>query len=143
VKGLNKAYLIGHIGQDPEVRTTATGKQLVKLSLATSNSRKVGEEWIDTPDWHRLTMFDKTAEFIGTYARKGDVLAVECTIRPNKWTDKENVVHYEVSLLVDRILWLNGKHRGAGTQEGPGASARVPAPPPPAAQQDAEEEIPF
>lgn len=139
MKGLNKAYLIGHIGQDPEVRTTATGKQLVKLSLATSNNRKVNDAWVDTPDWHRLTMFDKTAEFIGTHARKGDVLAVECTIRPNKWTDKENVVHYEVSLLVDRVLWLNGKHRGVGTQEGPSTTSSAPAMPP----QDVEEEVPF
>ena len=144
MKGLNKAYLIGHIGQDPELRTTAGGKQLVKLSLATSNSRKVNDEWIDTPDWHRLMFWDKQAEFITTYARKGDVLAVECVIRPNKWTDKDNVVHYEVNLLVDRVLWLNGKHRGASSNEGalhaPPAGARVPAAP---VKEEAEEEIPF
>ena len=112
LKGLNKAYLIGHIGQDPELRATATGKSLVKLSLATPNSRKVGDEWIDTPDWHRLTLFDTNAEFIAKHARKGDVLAVECTIRPNRWTDASNTVRYEVNLIVDRVLWLNGKHRG-------------------------------
>ena len=144
MKGLNKAYLIGHIGQDPELRTTAGGKQLVKLSLATSNARKVNDEWIDTPDWHRLTFWDKQAEFISNYARKGDVLAVECAIRPNKWTDKDNVVHYEVNLFVERVLWLNGKHRGASSNEGalhvPPAGARVPSAP---MQEDAEEEIPF
>ena len=121
--GLNKAYLIGHIGQDPEIRTTANGRQLVKLSLATPHRRKVGEEWVDTPDWHRLTLFDANATFIGAYAKKGDGLAVECSLRPNKWTDKDNVAHYEVNLVVDRVLWLNGKHRGAEAKDAP------PAPP--------------
>ncbi|MDP2316450.1 MAG: single-stranded DNA-binding protein [Pseudomonadota bacterium] len=142
MKGLNKAYLIGNIGQDPEMRTTATGKQLVKLSLATPFARKVGDEWVETPDWHRLTCWDKTAEFIATNARKGDVLAVECAIRPRKWTDKDNVVHYEIDLVVDRVLWLNGKHRGAsgaeGTRHVPPAGGRSPA------MTEAEsEQIPF
>ena len=121
--GLNKAYLIGHIGQDPEIRTTANGRQLVKFSLATPHRRKVGEEWVDTPDWHRLTIFDKSAALIGTYARKGDMLAVECSLRPNKWTDGYGVDRYEVDLVVDRVLWLNGKHRGAE------AKGATPTPP--------------
>ncbi len=140
MKGLNKAYLIGHIGQDPELRTTANGKQVLKLSLATPHGRKVGEEWVDTPDWHRLTLFDKAAEYVASYARKGDVLAVECAIRPNKWTDKDNVVHYQVDLLVDRVLWLNGKHRQGNTGTQP---AKVPPPPAPPPRVADTEEIPF
>lgn len=142
MKGLNKAYLIGHIGQDPELRTTANGKQVLKLSLATPFARKVNDEWVESPDWHRLTLFDKQAEFIATYARKGDVLAVECAIRPNKWTDKDNVVRYEVNLIVERVLWLNGKHRGAGSTEG--ADTKVPPPPTARAHKKEDlEEIPF
>lgn len=144
MKGLNKAYLIGHIGQDPELRTTASGKQLVKLSLATPNARRVGDEWVDTPDWHRVTLFDKQAEYVATHARKGDVLAVECAIRPNKWTDSNNVVRYEVSLIVDRVLWLNGRHKAASDPAA--ARTAAPPPPPPAAaetQPATEEEIPF
>ena len=144
MKGLNKAYLIGHIGQDPELRTTASGKQLLKLSIATPNGKRVNDEWVDMPDWHRLTLFDKQAEYVATYAKKGDVLAVECAIRPNKWTDKDNVVRYEVSLLVDRVLWLNG--RGRGASDAPPASRRAPTPPPAPMAEEAEaeaEEIPF
>lgn len=126
MKGLNKAYLIGHIGQDPELKTTATGKQIIKLSLATPHVRKIGESWVDTPDWHRLTLFDKNAAYIAQYAHKGDVVAVECVIRPNKWTDRENVVHYEVQLIVERVLWLNAK--GKGAQAGPAPTEDVPPP---------------
>jgi single-stranded DNA-binding protein len=42
-------------------------------------------------------------------AHKGDVLAVECAIRPNRWTDKEGQVRYDVSLIVERILWVQSK----------------------------------
>ena len=107
MKGLNKAYLIGHVGQDVELRTTASGKRVARVSLATPNTRKIGEEWVDVPDWHRLVAFDKEAEFLADYARKGGTLAVECAIRPNKWTDRDNVTRYEVQLVVDRVLWLN------------------------------------
>jgi single-strand DNA-binding protein len=141
MKGLNKAYLIGHLGQDPELRTTANGKQIVKVSLATPNVKKAGETWVETPDWHRLVLFDKNAEFVANYGHKGAVLAVECAIRPNKWTDKDNVVRYEVNLMVDRVLWLNGKQRGTteGTIPGPTPTMVVPAP----GGEPEEESIPF
>ena len=103
MKGLNRAYLIGNLGQEPELRTSASGIPLLKLSLATPNARKVNEEWVDTPDWHRLTVFGNDAEYLARYAHKGDTLAVECAIRPNRWTDKDNVVHYEVNLIVERV----------------------------------------
>lgn len=142
MKGLNKAYLIGNIGQDPELKTTASGKQLLKLSLATPHPRRVGDEWVDVPDWHRLTLFDKQAEFVGSYARKGDVLAVECSIRPNKWTDRENVVHYEVQLIVERVLWLNGKSRGH--RAGDERTQAIPMPPEPEmSEAEVEEQVPF
>ena len=114
MEGLNKAYLIGHVGRDPEEQTSASGRQTVKLSLATPNARKVGDEWVDVPDWHRLTFHDEAASHILANARKGDTLAVECSLRPRKWTDKDNVVHHEIDLVVDKVLWLNAKKRVEG-----------------------------
>ena len=137
MKGLNKAYLIGNIGQDPELRATASGKQVLKLSLATPHARKVGDEWQDQPDWHRITVFDQQAEFLARYARKGDMLAVECAIRPNKWTDQANVTRYEVSIVVDKVLWLNGRAR----QGSPRVEENTAVPEVPTAV--VEEEIPF
>lgn len=143
MKGLNKAYLIGNLGQDPELRVTASGKSLLKLSLATPNARKVGEEWVETPDWHRLSFWGKDAEYVARYAKKGDLLAVECAIRQNKWTDKDNVVHYGVDLVVDRVLMIQGRNRR------PEALAQadddVPARPPrgEGARGDEVDEVPF
>lgn len=138
MKGLNRAYLIGHIGQDPELRTSQSGTALLKLSLATPNVRKVREEWVDTPDWHRLTLFGGEAEYVARYARKGDGLAVECAIRPNKWTDKDNVVHHDVNLIVDKVLWLSTKPQPPKSGSGEGGPAR-PADPP----ADDDDAIPF
>lgn len=126
MRGLNKAYLIGHIGHDPEIRATPNGTQVLKLSLATNHARKVGDEWIEQPDWHRITFFNKEAEYVARAAHKGDVLAVECTLKPRKWTDKQNVVHYGVDLVVDKILWLNTSRRLAAMQAAAGAEEARP-----------------
>lgn len=112
MKGLNKAYLIGTVGRDVELLPAASGKPVVKVSLATPHARKIGEDWVDVPDWHRLTAFDRNAEYLANYARKGGNLAVECSIRPNKWTDRDNVTRYEVQLIVDRVLWYSGPKNG-------------------------------
>ncbi len=111
MKGLNKAYFIGHIGRDPELRTSPTGINVLKLSMATPHLRKEGETWTDTPDWHRLTAFNRDADFLARHGKKGDGIAVECSVRPNKWTGKDNQVHYEVNLIIDRVLWLNSRGR--------------------------------
>lgn len=139
MRGLNKAYLIGHIGQDPELRATPGGAQVMKLSLATQSARKVGNEWVETPDWHKLTFWDKDAEFIAKYAHKGDVLAVECALKTNKWTDKEGHPRSTVDLKVERILWLNGARRGAAADT---PQAVTPPPPSPAGEPDVDG-IPF
>ena len=109
MKGLNKLYLIGHIGQDPELRHTAAGLPIVNLSVATNRSEKKGTEWTEVADWHRITAFDKTAEYLAKYAKKGGVIAVECSVRPSKWTDRGGIVHYTISLLVGKVLWLTSK----------------------------------
>lgn len=127
MKGLNRAYLIGHVGHDPELRNTATGLPCLKLSLGTPNEQKVGEEWVNTPDWHHITAFGKDAEFLSRVASKGDILAVECVIRPNRWTDKESRIHYDVSLVVERILWVQSKRSADVHLESEGRQAERPA----------------
>jgi single-strand DNA-binding protein len=138
MRGLNKAYLIGHIGHEPEPRTSAAGLMFLNLNIATPGSRKVGDEWVEAPDWHRLTFFDKNAEFVSKYAHKGDVLAVECAIRQGKYTDKDNVVRYKTDLIVDRVLWLNNSR--PRTADDATSGRRVPEPP---ADERVLEEPPF
>jgi len=109
--GLNRAYFIGHLGRDPETRTVRNDKVVVSITLATPHLRKDGENWVDTPDWHRLTAFGKTAESLLRNAHKGDSMAVECVVRPSKWTDKEGQTRYDVNLYIERVLWISRKRR--------------------------------
>ncbi len=111
MRGLNKAYFIGNIGHEPELRTTASGKPVLKLNIATQSARKVNDTWVEHPDWHRLTIFGKNAEWLARAAHKGDMIAVDCVVRPNRWTDKDGRAHYDVDLVVERVLWLNQRNR--------------------------------
>lgn len=126
MQGLNKAYFIGRIGRDPEVRSSPQKGMLVAtLSIATAHRRK-GEDgqWIDNPDWHRLTAFGHNAEYLQRSAHKGDGIAVECTVRQEKWTDKDGAHHYETRLYVERVLWVVPKlARTVELPGAPGASA--------------------
>ena len=135
MKGLNRAFLIGHLGHEPELRTTAGGSALLKISMATPNARKIGEEWVDSPDWHRLTVFGQDAEFLARHAHKGDLIGVECALRPSKWVDREGQVHHVLDLVVDRILLLETRR----PRPEPVVVAESEAPLPPTAG----EELPF
>lgn len=129
MRGLNKAYFIGHIGHDPEPRTTASGTTLLKLNIATPSARRVNDTWVEQPDWHRLTFFGKTADYVARAAHKGDSIAVECTVRPRRWTDEAGQARSEVSLVVERVLWLHGRNRAAApaNREEPEAAVLPPA----------------
>lgn len=111
MNGMNRVILIGHIGADPELRSTAAGKQVVRLSIATHNARKVDGAWVDGADWHRVVAFDRTAEFLGRFARKGDLVAVDCVLRPRKWEDANGKTQYDVNIVVDRVAALHSRTR--------------------------------
>lgn len=111
MNGMNRVILIGHIGADPELRSTAAGKQVVRLSIATHNARKVDGAWVDGADWHRVVAFDRTAEFLGRFARKGDLVAVDCVLRPRKWDDANGKTQYDVNIVVDRVAALHSRTR--------------------------------
>lgn len=111
MNGMNRVILIGHIGSDPEVRSTASGKRVVRLSVATNNARKVDGSWVDSTDWHRVVAFDRTADFLGRFARKGDLLAVDCVLRPRKWEDANGKAQYDVNIVVERVAALHSRTR--------------------------------
>lgn len=111
MNGMNRVILIGHIGSDPEVRSTASGKRVVRLSVATNNARKVDGSWVDSTDWHRVVAFDRTADFLGRFARKGDLLAVDCVLRPRKWEDANGKTQFDVNIVVERVAALHSRTR--------------------------------
>jgi len=90
-RGVNKVILIGNIGQDPEVRYTPSGSAIANINMATTESwrDKTSGEQQERTEWHRIVFFNRLAEIVGEYLRKGSKVYVEGSLRTRKWTDKK------------------------------------------------------
>ena len=102
-KSVNKVILLGHVGKDPEIRSTNGGTLVANLSLATSE-RYDNEE---RTEWHNLVAFSRGAEILRDYVKKGSRLYVEGKIQTRSWDDKDTgekkfrteVVVFDIALL--------------------------------------------
>jgi single-strand DNA-binding protein len=106
-KSVNKVLLLGNVGKDPEVYNLHSGI-VVNLSLATNEPFKDGRgDWQERVEWHSLVAFQRTAEIIRDYVRKGSRIFVEGKLRTHSWDDKQSgerrhrkeILVSEVSLL--------------------------------------------
>jgi single-strand DNA-binding protein len=86
---LNKAMLIGHLGQDPEIRYTPTGMPIVNFSVATDEAYldKEGKRQ-DRVEWHRVVVFGKVALTCNEFLKKGRQIYVEGRIRTLEFENK-------------------------------------------------------
>ena len=123
---VNKVFLIGSLGQDPEVRHTQDGGKIVQLSLATSESWKdknSGERKTKT-EWHRVVVFnERVADLAEKYCRKGSKVCIEGALQTRKWTDKDGADKYTTEVVI-------GKFKGEMTLLDPRSNdtpARTPA----------------
>ena len=77
-KSVNKVILLGHVGKDPEIRTTNGGTLVANLSLATTDRYKDSQgEWQDRTEWHNLAAYARGAEILRDYVKKGSKLYIE------------------------------------------------------------------
>ncbi len=107
----SKTLLIGNLGADPEVRYTPAGKAVATVNLATTESWKdkaTGEKK-EMTEWHRLVFWDKLAEVVGEYLRKGSQIHVEGQNRTRKWTDKDGIERYTTEIIVSDMQMLGKK----------------------------------
>jgi single-strand DNA-binding protein len=110
---VNKAILIGNLGQDPETRYMSNGDAVTTLSLATTDTwkDKNGEKQSKT-EWHRVVMYRKLAEIAGEYLKKGRSVYIEGRLETRKWTDKQNVERYTTQIVADQLQMLGNKSTG-------------------------------
>jgi len=113
-KSVNKCILIGHVGQDPEVRSTTNGTRVATISVATSNSwtNQAGEKQEST-QWHRCVAWNRKdgkglADIIEKYVKKGDRIYIDGEIEYRQWQDKENQTRYTTEIKVRDIVLLGG-----------------------------------
>ncbi len=117
-KGMNKVMLMGYVGKDPEIRATQGGTIIATFSLATTERRKSGDEWIDHTEWHSLTAFGRTAEVVREYVGKGSLLTIEGRLETRSWDDKQSgEKKYRTGVIINE-LWLMPKGDGSNQQGG-------------------------
>jgi single-strand DNA-binding protein len=124
-RGVNKTILIGHLGQNPELRYTATQNAVATFSLATGESwrDKATGEQKERTEWHRVVIFGKLAEVAGEYLHKGSQVYIEGQNRTRKWLDQSGVERYTTEVVVD----ITGTMQMIG---GRGNESAPPSPPP-------------
>ena len=115
-KGVNKVLLLGNVGKDPEIRATAGGMTVASFSLATADRAKDATgNWVDKTEWHNLVAFQRTAEVVRDYVKKGTQLFIEGKIQTRSWDDKESgQKKYRTEILVNELTLLGGKPSGEG-----------------------------
>lgn len=103
----NKVQLIGHVGNDPEIKTLDGGRKLAKLNVATNESYKNDKgEKVEETQWHSLIAWGKTAEIIEKYVVKGKEIAIEGKLTHRSYEDKNGEKRYVTEVVIDELLML-------------------------------------
>ena len=106
--GINKVILVGNLGNDPELRTTAEGQKVASFSVATS------ENWTDKngqkqerTQWHRITAWGKQGENCASYLAKGRQVYIEGKLSYRQWDDKETgQKKYATDIVAQTVQFL-------------------------------------
>lgn len=113
MSSLNKAMLIGNLGQDPEVRYTQSNTAVATLNIATSERYKDSNgEYQENTEWHRVVAWGRTAEVCQQYLSKGSKVYIEGPIQTRQWEDKEGQKRYTTEIKALRMVMLDSPSGG-------------------------------
>ena len=113
-EGLNRVFLFGNIGADPEVRTTQGGTAVMKLRLATNERYKDNAGvWQDRTEWHRVTVWGARAEALGRLLAKGSTIFVEGSLRTSSY-EKDGEKRYTTEIHATNVLLAGGRPPAQG-----------------------------
>ena len=105
-RSVNKIILVGNVGQDPDAQETANGTKVVHLSLATNRrTSSNGEEQKERTDWHRLTLWNRLAQFTEDYVTKGDRVYVEGRLEYDSY-ERDGVTIPTADVVVRELVLL-------------------------------------
>lgn len=129
MSSVNKTFLIGNLGRDPEIRTTKNGTKVANFSLATQRRVKQGDKWDNVTDWHNVTCYAKTAEVCEKFLLKGKQVYVEGSLRTDSW-EKDGNRHSKTVVVAQNIQMLGkrdeGKSDSRATKESDYSSEDIP-----------------
>lgn len=155
-KSVNRVFVLGNVGKDPEVRSTGGGTMVATFGLATSERSKDAQgNWQDRTEWHNIVAYARLAEIIRDYVKKGSKLFVEGRLQTRNWDDKEFAGRkvYRTEIIANDISLLSGRDDSSGggySRSSSTASSSNMDQRPPASQDDfsqsteiSDEDIPF
>ncbi len=136
---LNKVFVLGNLGRDPELRHTASGRAVATLRLATNESwtDRETQERRERTEWHQVVVWGRQAENCAQYLQKGRQAFVEGKLQTRKWQDKDGNDRYTTEIVADRVQFVGGPG-GSGGGAGAGTDEDMMPPPP-----GGDEDIPF
>src|SRR5205085_1339040 len=132
-KSVNKVILVGNLGKDPEVKYTSTGTPVAKFSVATNEGYKdKSGQWQDRTEWHSIVAWQRLAEIVGEYVKKGSKVYIEGSLRTSSWEDKQSgEKKYRTEIVAQDLVLLGGRGEGSGGGggdfEGRSRSAAAPS----------------
>ena len=125
--GVNKVILIGNLGRDPEMRYTQGGTAVCRLNIATTRryQNRQTNEMVEETEWHRVTVWGKSAEHCNNYLSRGRQVYVEGRLRTSSYEDKDGVKKYSTEVVADTVQFLGSK--GGGQDGGGGGGGAGPS----------------
>ena len=114
-RGVNKVILVGNVGKDPETRYLPSGGAVTNVTLATSDSWKdknTGQPQEKT-EWHRIVFFNRLAEIVNEYVRKGSKLYIEGRLQTRSW-EQDGVTRYATEIVANEMQMLDSRGGGGG-----------------------------
>lgn len=126
-RGVNKVILVGNLGRDPEMKYTASGAAIANITIATSdswNDKQTGEK-VEKTEWHRVVAFQRLAEIMGEYLKKGSQVYIEGRLQTRKWQDQNGQDRYTTEVVANDMQMLGGRGgEGGGAPQGGGGGFR-------------------
>ena len=144
---VNKVILVGHLGNDPEVRALEGGVNLARISVATTESytdKNTGQK-ISNTEWHRVVMWRGLATVAEKYLKKGSLVYIEGKLRTRSWEDENKQTRYATEIVADNMTMLGGRtdKPADGAPSAPSAPAKKVAPAAASASSEMEDDLPF
>lgn len=131
-RGLNKVMIIGHLGRDPEMRYTPSGKPVTTFTVAVSRSWNSGDgERHTETEWFNIVAWGNLAETCKQYLTKGMLVYIEGRLQTRKWEDKEGQKHSSVEVVANEMTMLSerrdGNHNTEAGSAAPPSEEAAPA----------------
>lgn len=107
---VNKIMLVGHLGQDPEKRTTPSGATVTTFSLATNERFKDRDgQQQEKTEWHNIVTWNRLADICAEYLHKGSQVYIEGKIQTRKWQDQSGQDRYTTEIIASQLQMLGSK----------------------------------